>query len=537
MELLTVRNLNIEFCDTQPPTRVAAGVSFSVEEGEILGIVGESGSGKTQTALSILRLLKDHAAVSSGEILYRGKNLLNSAQTEMQQIRGKEIGMIFQEPMTSLNPVLTIGKQLEEGLKLHTKDTPGQRREKVLALMREVELPEPEALYGKYPHQLSGGMRQRAMIAAALVTDPALLIADEPTTALDVTIQAQILKLLKKINETRHTAILFISHDLGVIRYLCDRVIVMNQGEIVESGPVSRVLESPREAYTKRLMEAIPNRSTSLRQKRTAVKKEESGEAEKHQEAEEASRLRKTGERKISGGNVLEVKNVSASYHEGKMNREVLKNISFQVRENEILGLVGESGCGKSTLSKVLLGFVETDSGTITHYTERPQMVFQDPYSSLNPRKKISWILEEPLRMQKVPKAERKKRVLEMAERVGLTREQIDRYPGELSGGQRQRVSIGAALIQGSRFMIADEPVSALDVTIQKQIMELILQLQEELHLSILFISHDLNVIYQMCDRVMVMKEGQIVEQKETEELFSHPESEYTKELLKATME
>ena len=537
MELLTVRNLNIEFCDTQPPTRVAAGVSFSVEEGEILGIVGESGSGKTQTALSILRLLKDHAAVSSGEILYRGKNILNSTQAEMQQIRGKEIGMIFQEPMTSLNPVLTIGKQLEEGLKLHTKDTPGQRREKVLALMREVELPEPEALYGKYPHQLSGGMRQRAMIAAALVTDPALLIADEPTTALDVTIQAQILKLLKKINETRHTAILFISHDLGVIRYLCDRVIVMNQGEIVESGPVSRVLENPREAYTKRLMEAIPNRSTSLRQKRTAVKKEESGEAEKHQEAEEASRLRKTGERKISGGNVLEVKNVSASYHEGKTNREVLKNISFQVRENEILGLVGESGCGKSTLSKVLLGFVETDSGTITHYTKRPQMVFQDPYSSLNPRKRISWILEEPLRMQKMPKAERKKRVLEMAERVGLTREQIDRYPGELSGGQRQRVSIGAALIQGSSFIIADEPVSALDVTIQKQIMELILQLQEELHLSILFISHDLNVIYQMCDRVMVMKEGQIVEQKETEELFSHPESEYTKELLKATME
>ena len=265
--ILKIDNLKTSFMTSNGEVQAVRGVSFSVNKGEILGIVGESGSGKTQTALSILRLLKDHAAVSSGEILYRGKNILNSTQAEMQQIRGKEIGMIFQEPMTSLNPVLTIGKQLEEGMKLHTKDTPGQRREKVLALMREVELPEPEALYGKYPHQLSGGMRQRAMIAAALVTDPALLIADEPTTALDVTIQAQILKLLKKINETRHTAILFISHDLGVIRYLCDRVIVMNQGEIVESGPVSRVLENPREAYTKRLMEAIPNRSTSLRKK------------------------------------------------------------------------------------------------------------------------------------------------------------------------------------------------------------------------------------------------------------------------------
>ncbi|MDO5344268.1 MAG: ABC transporter ATP-binding protein [Lachnospiraceae bacterium] len=516
MELLTVRNLNIEFCDTQPPTRVASGVSFSIKEGEILGIVGESGSGKTQTALSVLRLLKDHAAVSSGEILYRGKNLLQSTQAEMRQIRGKEIGMIFQEPMTSLNPVLTIGEQLEEGLKLHTKDTPGQRREKVLELMREVELPEPESLYGKYPHQLSGGMRQRAMIAAALVTDPALLIADEPTTALDVTIQVQILKLLKRINRTRRTAILFISHDLGVVRYLCGRVAVMNRGEIVESGPVSQVLENPQEAYTKRLIGAIPNRRLSLRRAQRADWQ--------------------TKARKLPAGNVLEAEHISASYHEGKKGKEVLRDITFQVRENEILGLVGESGCGKSTLSKVLLGFVETDSGTVVHHTERPQMVFQDPYSSLNPGKKVSWILEEPLRMQKIPKAERKRRVLEMAGKVGLTREQIDRYPGELSGGQRQRVSIGTALIQGSKFLIADEPVSALDVTIQKQIMELILQLQEELQLSILFISHDLNVIYQMCDRVMVMKEGQIVEQKETEELFSDPESEYTKELLRATL-
>lgn len=513
MDLLTVRNLNIEFCDTVPPTKAADGVSFSLKEGEILGIVGESGSGKTQTALSILRLLKDQAAVSSGEIWYRGRNLLDSGRKELYGIRGKEIGMIFQEPMTSLNPVMTIGEQLEEGLKLHTKDTAQTRRKKVLDLMREVELPQPESLYGKYPHQLSGGMRQRVMIAAALTVDPALLIADEPTTALDVTIQAQILKLLRRINETRGTAILFISHDLGVIRYLCSRVIVMNRGRIVESGPVLQILEHPKEPYTRKLMEAIPGREKSLRQEQKAA----------------------AGWEKKEERPVLEVNRVSASYHEGKHGKEVLKEISFQIRENEILGLVGESGCGKSTLSKVLLGFVRADSGTILHHTERPQMIFQDPYSSLNPGKKVSWILEEPLRMQKVPKAERRRRVLEMAEKVGLTPEQIDRYPGELSGGQRQRVSIGTALIQGSRFLIADEPVSALDVTIQKQIMELILKLQKELSLSVLFISHDLNVIYQMCDRVMVMKDGRIVEQKETEELFAHPEAEYTKELLQAS--
>lgn len=268
MELLTVKGLNIEFRDTVPATRAVRNVSFTMEEGEILGIVGESGSGKTQTALSLLQLLKKHEVITSGEIWYRGRELSGGTQRELRQIRGAEIGMIFQEPMTSLNPVMTIGKQVEESLKLHTKTPPSLRREKALERMREVELPEPEELYGKYPHQLSGGMRQRVMIASALMMDPALLIADEPTTALDVTIQAQILKLLKRMNETRHTAILFISHDLGVIRSLCGRVIVMNQGEIVESGPVSQVLEHPREEYTKRLLEAVPNRKTSLRRAR-----------------------------------------------------------------------------------------------------------------------------------------------------------------------------------------------------------------------------------------------------------------------------
>lgn len=268
MKLLEVRNLNLEFHDTNPPTQVTRQVSFSMEEGEILGIVGESGSGKTQTALSILRLLKNHEKIASGEILFHGKNLADLSREEMEKIRGKEISMIFQEPMTSLNPVLTIGEQIEEGLKLHARMTGEERRKKVLDIMREAELPNPEILLKKYPHQLSGGMRQRVMIAAALVTEPRLLIADEPTTALDVTIQAQILKLLKKMNEIHHTGILFISHDLGVIRHLCDRVIVMNQGKVTEEGDVSRVFEAPREEYTRKLLEAIPTRRTSLRKRK-----------------------------------------------------------------------------------------------------------------------------------------------------------------------------------------------------------------------------------------------------------------------------
>ncbi|MEE1443285.1 MAG: ABC transporter ATP-binding protein [Blautia sp.] len=268
MKLLEVKNLNLEFWDTIPPTQVAKQVSFSMEPGEILGIVGESGSGKTQTALSILRLLKKQERIASGEILFQGKNLAKLPLKEMEKIRGKEISMIFQEPMTSLNPVLTIGTQIEEGMKLHTQMTARERKQKALEIMKEAELHEPETLWEKYPHQLSGGMRQRVMIAAALVTDPKLLIADEPTTALDVTIQAQILKLLKKINEKHGTGILFISHDLGVIRKLCSRVIVMNQGEIVEEGLVSKVFEEPEEEYTKKLLAAIPTRRTSLRRRK-----------------------------------------------------------------------------------------------------------------------------------------------------------------------------------------------------------------------------------------------------------------------------
>lgn len=268
MKLLEVRNLNLEFHDTHPPTQVTRQVSFAMEQGEILGIVGESGSGKTQTALSILRLLKDYEKIASGEILFQGKNLAELSEKEMEKIRGKEISMIFQEPMTSLNPVLTVGEQIEEGLKLHTGLNDRERRKKVLAMMREVELPQPEQTFGKYPHQLSGGMRQRVMIAAALVTEPSLLIADEPTTALDVTIQAQILKLLKNMNEKHHTGILFISHDLGVIRHLCDRVIVMNQGNLVEDGEISQVFEKPKEEYTRKLLAAIPGRKTSLRKRK-----------------------------------------------------------------------------------------------------------------------------------------------------------------------------------------------------------------------------------------------------------------------------
>ncbi|MCA5960604.1 ABC transporter ATP-binding protein [Blautia sp. RD014234] len=514
MALLEIKNLAIEFHDTVPPTKIVENISFSMEEGEILGIVGESGSGKTQTALSVMGLLGEHAKMPRGEILFQGRDILKMQKEELWKIRGREIGIIFQEPMTSLNPVMTIGEQVEEAMRIHSHFSARERKEKALQMMKNVELPNPELLYDKYPHQLSGGMRQRVMIAAALVMGPKLLIADEPTTALDVTIQAQILKLLQKINREQGTAILFISHDLGVIRHLCSRVIVMNRGKAVEQGSVQEIFEHPSMEYTK-----TPGSHTN--QKNFSQKAVSS----------------KTGKGRGIMEPVLEVKHVSASYREGKKEQQVLKDIDFTVHKNEILGLVGESGCGKTTLSKAILGFVKVQDGEIIHHTRNPQMIFQDPYSSLNPSKRVAWILEEPLRMQKIPKEERRRKVLAMAEKTGLSKEHLKRRPRELSGGQRQRVSIAVSLLQGSQFIIADEPVSALDVTIQRQIMELIIKLQEEMKFSVLFISHDLNAIYQMCDRVMVMRDGKIVEEGNVEEVFASPKADYTKELMAATLD
>lgn len=513
--LLSIEHLSIGFENNGDFTSAVEDISFSVSEGEILGIVGESGSGKSVTALSILRLLAKEGKILKGCISFGGKDILSMKEEEMQKLRGSSISMVFQEPMTSLNPVQTIGMQLEEVLLLHENLNNEERKQRIIEMLQEVGLLERETLLKKYPHELSGGMRQRIMLAMAMLCNPKLLIADEPTTALDVTIQAKILQLLKKINEQHGTTILLISHNLGVIRSICNRGIVMHQGEIEEAGTIEDLFLRPQKEYTKTLLQAVSKEV--VRKENNSVKRKEP---------------------------ILSVTNLQVFYEQKKEKlfskkewKEVVKGVSFTMRRGEILGIVGESGCGKSSLVKAIANLQHHVKGKIELYTSRPQMVFQDPYSSLNPAKKIGWLLEEPLRLHKnISKSERKNRVKEMLNKVGLSPEYVDRYPSDLSGGQRQRIAIALAVIMKHEFIILDEPVSALDVTIQAQILALLMELQQEFSLSYLFISHDMSVIQKICDNVLVMYEGNIVEMGETKEIFDHPQHEYTKKLLSAVL-
>lgn len=453
-------------------------LSFRLEKGEIVGVVGESGSGKTLTALSIAGLLPREARII-GKIELDGVDLNDLSERERRMYKGKEIGMVFQEPMTSLNPVYRIEKQLDEMLRLHTDLSRDERKDRILKALEEVELPDPEAVCDKYPHQLSGGMQQRVMIAMALIVRPKLIIADEPTTALDAQVQSQILKLLQKINRETHTGILLISHDLNVVKEICSRVIVMRDGICVETGEIEDVFTHPQHEYTKKLISSI-------------IK------GKKEVKANDSS-------------SILELKNLTIYYKEKtnslfrkNVRYEIFKDFNLRIQKGEILGIVGKSGSGKTTLSNTIMGFHKDFRGEIVHYSSMPQMVFQDVYSSLNPAKKIGWILEEPLRIGgRASSAERKTRVSEMMQKVGLDEEYADRYPHELSGGQRQRASIALALMLKPAFIIADEPVSALDVTMQAQILELLMDLQKEFNLSILFISHDKNVVDKVCDRII----------------------------------
>ena len=500
-ELLEVKNLTVSFFDHQAPEKVLDQVSFVVNHGEIVGIVGESGSGKSMTSLSIMGLLSSHASISSGEILWEGTDLLSLKPEELRKLKGNEMSMIFQEPMTSLNPVIKIGSQVGEVLKIHTT-MPGEMiKSKVLEALREVGLRDVNTLYDQYPHQLSGGMRQRVMIAMAMLNETKLLIADEPTTALDVTVQSQILDLLKKVHQQRQTSILFISHDLNVIKEICQKVIVMYEGKIVEAGEVMQVFNSPKHAYTRRLMTSLPKVTKEI----------------------------------ITKTPILYIKDLNIFYTESngrigskRHKKHIVKDLSLEVYEGEILGIVGESGSGKSTLAKTVVGLHSDYSGEIKIIKEKPSMVFQDPYSSLNPAKKVGWILEEPLKNGGIKdKSERRRLVEEMLSKVGLEFSLRNRYPRELSGGQRQRISIGCALINHNRFIIADEAVSALDVTIQSQILNLLVRLHSEYELTMMFISHDLNIVRSLCHRVIVMYEGEIVE-----ELDGKPKHAYTQMLF-----
>lgn len=520
--LLDVNNVSIGFADTKPMQMVVNNISFQVDQGEILGIVGESGSGKSMTALSIMGLHKDTARITSGEIIVEGNNLLSMSEKQKQSYLGKEIAMVFQEPMTSLNPVMKIGDQVSEMLAIHTRLSRKEQKEKTLEALLEVGLSNPEELYNKYPHELSGGMRQRVMIAMAMICKPKILIADEPTTALDVSVQAQILALLKKINKEHGVSIILISHDLGVIRTMCERTIVMSQGKIIEQGLVEDIFRNPKQEYTKKLIDAVP----SIHKKKVEIETVVQSPS------------------KVNGqvSKILSVNGVNIYYYQnGRIRRgekkQIVKQAFFHINEGEVVGIVGESGSGKSTLAKAIAGLNMFYEGEITCTETRPQMVFQDPYSSLNQAKKVQWILEEPLKIKGgYTKEERRRLVKEKLSEVGLLEEIGKRYVYQLSGGQRQRVCIAAALMLQSKFVILDEAVSALDVTIQRQILNLLMELKNKHNLTYLFISHDMNVIHEICDRVIVMNEGKIVEQGDTVEVFRAPKDEYTKKLLAAIL-
>jgi len=531
MSLLNIRNLKIAFrvqketdgfFTTTGEQEVVHGIDLTVEKGQIVGLVGESGSGKSVSSLSILKLLPEDAKITADEMNFDGTDLLSRTEEEWQKLRGDRISMVFQEPMTSLNPVLTIEKQVEEGLLLHDNETYKEnkelRRERVLEVLCEAGLNHPEKLLEKYPHQLSGGMRQRVMIAIAMINRPELLIADEPTTALDAATQEVILDLLQYYRDTYKTAILFISHDLSLVARLCDRVLVLKNGKVVERGTKDEIFYQPQKEYTKQLMEAAKGRLLASDNK-----------------------SKTTGATRL----LLTLKNATIQYREkiffGKEKiTTAVKNVSFELLQGEILGLVGESGSGKSTISKAITGLLPLTEGELIRAEgiRRPRMVFQDPYGSLNPAKKIGWILEEPLKIHGgYTKEERKRLVREALKEVELEETHAKRYVRELSGGQRQRVAIAAALIRKPDILVLDEPVSALDVTVQGQILELLYRLKEEHGMSYLFVSHDMNVIRRICDRMIVLYRGEIVEEGRTEDVFANPEHPYTKELLRKNKE
>ena len=508
--LVEIKNLSIRFPEGNSTFEAVKGISFSIGKGEIVGVVGESGSGKSMSALALMGLLPKDAEIASGSLCFQGEDLVTMKPEKRRQRCGSKMAMVFQEPMTSLNPVLKIERQVGESLRIHTKLGNAEIHERVVQALSEVGLPDPEGLCGKYPHELSGGMRQRVMIAQAMINSPSLLIADEPTTALDCVVQAQILELLRNIHRTKGTSILFISHDLNVVRALCSRVIVVYKGEIVEEGQTEDVLLHPKHEYTRHLVASIPEG--------------EKGES--------------------SGGEILRLTDLNVFYDvrgglfRKKGKKHVIHDLNLSAREGEIVGIVGESGCGKSTLSKTILGLHDNYTGEVkVRDGVRPQMVFQDPAGSLNPARTIGWILEEPLRLRGIrDRTERRQLVKEMLENVGLDESFAARHPRELSGGQKQRISIGVALLMDPRLVIADEPVSALDVTVQSQILNLLLKLHAEKQMTILFISHDLNVVRGLCSRVMVIYKGVIVEEGLAEEIYEHPAHPYTKLLLEAAI-
>ncbi|QIG91169.1 MULTISPECIES: ABC transporter ATP-binding protein [unclassified Bradyrhizobium] len=523
--VVSIKNLKLALPPGSDRPYAVDGVSFELTPGKIVCVVGESGSGKSMCAHALLGLLPDTIAREAGEIAYDGRNLLTLDDTGWLALRGRHIAMVFQEPMTALNPLIRIGEQIAEMFEAHNLLTPKARKQKALQLLREVGLPDPERSMRAYPHQLSGGQRQRAMIAMALALEPAVLVADEPTTALDVTTQAQILELIRDLQRRRNMAVMFITHDFGVVADIADRVVVLQHGKVVEQGAADDVLQRPQHSYTRALLAAVPSMQPPQRAPLT-------GRAR----AVEIVGLDKTY---VSGGGWFQPERRVAA----------ARQVNFDILQGETVGLVGESGSGKSSVARLVMRLIEPDQGTVrlgeTDFTRiagralrkersRIQMIFQDPFASLNPRRKVGHIIADGPIAHGTDPAVARQRAAELLGLVGLNANAMDRYPHEFSGGQRQRIGIARALALEPEIIVADEAVSALDVSVQAQVLNLLEDLKARLGLSMLFITHDLRVAAQICDRIAVMQRGAIVELKPTATLFSAPEHAYTRELLAA---
>ena len=534
--LVEIENLQVKFNTDSGEVNAVNGISFNIEKGETLALVGESGSGKSVTARAIIRLLADNAIISDQtSIKLNGTNINSYSEKEYQNIRGKNISMIFQEPMSSLNPIYTIEHQISEVLKIHGKFSDKELKEKCLELLKQVQIPEPESRLSQYPHQLSGGQRQRIMIAIAIANNPDLLIADEPTTALDVTVQTEILKLLQSLQQKYQMSILFITHDLTIVRQISDRVCVMYNGKIKETGFTKEIFENPKDDYTKHLLSSEPK--------------------------ERDLYYDKNGRSILSGDNLNVTFNtkVKVSGRNKVLSINAVNNISLDIKEGETLGIVGESGSGKTTLGQTLLRLVDRESNTdvegeikffddrIDHLSRKQfkpfrnqmQIVFQDPYASLNPRLSVKQIIEEGLivALNMKDKNERLNKIENIMNEVGLEPSSMLRFPHEFSGGQRQRIAIARSFVLNPKFVLLDEPTSALDLSIQKQILELLLQLQKNHKTTYIFISHDLRVIRSISHNLIVMKDGSILEQGVAKNILTNPQNDYTKNLIKSAFD
>lgn len=573
--LLEVSGLSIDFGSRH----VVHDVSYTLRRGHTLGIVGESGSGKSVSSMSLMGLLPHSAKVVGGTALYHTKkgpviDLLQLDEADMRKIRGEYISMVFQEPMTALNPVQKCGKQVVEMLMLHEKVSPQEAKERVIDLFKEVLLPRPEKIFNSYPHEISGGQKQRVMIAMALVCNPSLIIADEPTTALDVTVQKTILDLLKELQKKHNIGIIFISHDLGVIAQIADEVAVLYRGEIVEQGPTGQVLRNPQKPYTKGLLACRPPQSgrplhlptvqefldEAQGQEPDIIKNREPQPSSGKTRSDTTEAPNISTQEQVPGADteehvpLLTVRDLSVTYTlkrtlfgKPKQQLTAVNHLSFDVMQGETLGLVGESGCGKTTLGRTLLRLIDSASGSIEYRGKRLdqlnqhqmrslrpklQIIFQDPYSSLNPRITIGNAILEPLKVHGIKGG--RERVMELMEQVGLDPEWYNRYPHELSGGQRQRVCIARALILEPELVICDESVSALDVSVQAQVLNLLNDLKRRYHYTYIFISHDLSVVRFLSDRIMVMRQGNIVELGQSDEIYTNPQDPYTQGLIDA---